>query len=70
MSKSLAQLLFNPAAIALIGASGDPKKYTSRPQRFLRQYGYAGKILPVNPGRDEVLGEKAYPSILDVPGEV
>ena len=57
-------------AVALIGASGDPKKNTSRPQRFLRQYGYAGKILPVTPGRDEVLGEKAYPSILDVPGDV
>ena len=67
---SLAELLFNPRTIALIGASGDPKKYTSRPQRFLRQYGYAGKILPVNPGRDEVLGEKAWPSILDVPGEI
>ena len=66
----LAQLLFNPRTIALIGASGDPKKYTSRPQRFLRQYGYAGKILPVNPGRDEVLGEKAYPSVLAVPDEI
>ena len=43
---------------------------TSRPQRFLRHYKYPGKIIPVNPGRDEVLGEKAYPSVLDVPGEV
>lgn len=64
---ALADLLFNPRAIALIGASGDPTKYTSRPQRFLRQYNYSGKIIPVNPGRDEVLGEKAYPNVLAVP---
>ena len=70
MTTKLAQLLFAPRTIALIGASGDPKKYTSRPQRFLRQYKYPGKIIPVNPGRDEVLGEKAWPSVLDVPGEV
>ena len=70
MSKSLAQLLFNPASIALIGASGDPKKYTSRPQRFLRQYGYAGKILPVNPGRAEIFGLKAYKDIAAIEGAI
>ena len=70
MTTNLAQLLFAPRTIALIGASGDPKKYTSRPQRFLRQYKYPGKIIPVNPGRDEVLGEKAYPNILAVPDEI
>ena len=69
-NKKLSDALFSPQVIALIGASGDPAKYTSRPQRFLRQYGYPGKIIPVNPGRDEVLGEKAYPDILAVPDEV
>jgi acyl-CoA synthetase (NDP forming) len=70
MSKELAQQLFAPRTIALIGASGDPNKYTSRPQRFLRQYNYPGKIIPVNPGRDQVLGEKAYPNILAVPDTI
>ncbi len=70
MSNKLAQLLFAPRTIALIGASGDPNKYTSRPQRFLRKYRYPGKIIPVNPGRDEVLGEKAYPNVLAVPDEI
>ncbi len=66
----LAQALFAPKSIALIGASGDAKKNTSRPQRFLRQHGYAGRVIPVNPGRDEIFGERAYPDLLSVPGEI
>jgi acyl-CoA synthetase (NDP forming) len=66
----LAQVMFAPKSIALIGASGDAKKYTSRPQRFLRKYGYPGRIIPVNPGRDEVFGEKAYPDLQSVPETV
>ncbi|GAA4332473.1 acetate--CoA ligase [Pigmentiphaga soli] len=66
----LAQAFLRPRAIALIGASGDPKKLTSRPHRFLRAAGYAGRILPINPGRDEVLGDKAYRRVADAPGPV
>src|SRR5258706_11317810 len=66
----LAQVMFAPKSIALIGASSDAKKYTSRPQRFLRKYGYPGRIIPVNPGRDEVFGEKAYPDLQSVPENV
>ena len=60
---SLAQALFAPRSVALIGASGDATKNTSRPQRFLRKHGYAGRILPINRGRDELFGEKAYPDL-------
>jgi acetate---CoA ligase (ADP-forming) len=67
---SLADAIFAPRTIALIGASGDPGKNTSRPQRFLRKHGYTGRIVPVNPGRDEIFGEKAYPDLLAVPGEI
>lgn len=67
---ALAQALFEPKVVALIGASGDAKKNTSRPQRFLRKHGYAGKIIPVNPGRDEIFGEKAYPDLISVPDEI
>jgi len=66
----LAQALFAPRAVALIGASGDAAKNTARPQRYLRKHGYAGRILPINPGRGEVLGEAAYPSLAAAPGEV
>jgi acyl-CoA synthetase (NDP forming) len=62
----LAQALFAPRSVALIGASGDAGKNTSRPQRFLRKHGYTGRILPINPGRGEIFGEKAYPDLLAV----
>jgi acyl-CoA synthetase (NDP forming) len=67
---SLAEALFRPRAVALIGASGDPAKNTARPQRYLRKHGYAGRIVPVNPGRKEVLGEEAFPTLADVPGAI
>ena len=66
----LAQALFQPASIALIGASGDARKNTSRPQRFLRKHGYTGRIVPVNPGRAEIFGETAYPDIASVPNAI
>lgn len=67
---TLAQALFAPRSVALIGASGDARKNTARPQRYLAKHGYAGRILPINATRDEVLGERAYRSVADVPGEV
>lgn len=66
----LAEALFRPRTVALVGASGDAGKNTARPQRYLRKHGYAGRIVPVNPGRSEVLGEKAYASVAEIPGEV
>src|SRR6266571_4648840 len=56
---NLTQALFAPRAVALVGASGDAAKNTARPQRFLKKHGYAGRILPINPARAEVLGERA-----------
>jgi acyl-CoA synthetase (NDP forming) len=64
---NLAQALFSPRAVALVGASGDPAKNTARPQRYLKKHGYAGKVFPVNPTRKEILGEKAYPAVSAVP---
>jgi acyl-CoA synthetase (NDP forming) len=67
---SLFDSLFEPKRIALIGASSDEKRTTSRPQRFLQKHGFRGEILPVNPGRAEIFGAKAYKAIDAVPGEI
>jgi acetate---CoA ligase (ADP-forming) len=67
---SLAQALFAPRAVALVGASGDAKKNTARPQRYLRKHGYSGRIVPVNAARSEVLGERAYARLADAPGDI
>src|SRR5260370_29178506 len=62
--------LFEPRRIALIGASSDDKRTTSRPQRFLAKHGFAGEVLPVNPVRAEIFGLKAYKDIDAAPGEI
>src|SRR5258707_4547737 len=67
---NLAQALFAPRAIALLGASGDAAKHTARPLRFLRKHGYAGRIVPINASRSEVQGERAWPSLAEAPGEI
>ncbi len=63
MSTALSRALFAPRCVALVGASGDAAKNTARPQRFLRKHGYTGTVVPINPTRDEILGERAYPSL-------
>jgi len=68
--RSLAQSLFSPRSIALVGASADAAKNNARPQRFLRAHGYTGRILPINPGRDEIFGERAYPDVRSAPGPI
>ncbi len=67
---TLFHALFEPRRIALIGASADEKKTTSRPQRFLVKHGFAGEILPVNPGRAEVMGVRAYKSLDAIAGDI
>ncbi len=64
---NLRESFFSPQRIALVGASSDLKKNNSRTQRFLRNHGFQGKIFPINPSRDEIFGEKAYPDLLSVP---
>lgn len=58
----IAQSLFAPNSIALIGASADESKYNALPQRYLRRHGFDKPIYPVNPRRTEIFGERAYPS--------
>lgn len=64
---SLADALFRPRSVALVGASGDETKNTARPQRYLKKHGFTGKIIPVNPRRDEILGERAWPDVASIP---
>jgi acyl-CoA synthetase (NDP forming) len=67
---SLAEALFEPRAVALIGVSDDAGKTAGRPLRFLRKHGYAGPVYPINPNRSAVQGERAYASLREAPGPV
>lgn len=66
----LGQALFSPRTVALVGASADAAKLASRPQRVLRKHGYTDTIIPINPGRSEINGDKAWPDIRSVPQKV
>lgn len=61
---------FEPASVAIIGASGNPDKLGGRPLRYFRTFGYQGAIYPVNSSADEVQGYRAYPSVTAIPGPV
>jgi len=56
-----------PVSVAIIGASDDPGKIGGRPVRYLLTCGFAGTILPVNPGRKDIQGLPCYQSIASLP---
>jgi acetate---CoA ligase (ADP-forming) len=63
----LAQPLLAPRSVAIVGQSDDAGKAAGRPLKFLRQMGYAGRVYPINPRRQQVLGERAWPSLSALP---
>jgi len=69
-TETLTRALLHAKTVALVGASADPNKNTGRPQRFLKTHGFQGRIIPINPNRDEVQGLPAYPSLADAPGPI
>jgi len=62
--------IFKPNSVAVIGASDNPAKLGSHVMRSLREGGYPGRIYPVNPGKEEILGIKAYSSLSKIPDPV
>jgi acyl-CoA synthetase (NDP forming) len=62
--------LFNPKAVAVIGASTKELHIGNRIIKNLVDFGFKGPIYPINPKADEIRGIKAYASILDVPTDV
>jgi acyl-CoA synthetase (NDP forming) len=67
VTNPLAQVLLAPKSVAIVGQSNDAAKTAGRPLKYLRQAGYAGRIYPINPRREEVLGERAWPSLAALP---
>ena len=62
--------LFRPRSIAILGASGDPARIGGKPVRLLKDFGFGGKIYPVNPNHETVQGLPAYASVGDIKGTV
>jgi predicted CoA-binding protein len=64
----LRQLLMSANTIAMVGASSDPEKASHGIMRKLQHVGY--RVIPVNPKESEVLGERAYASLEEVPEKI
>lgn len=64
----MTNLFENVKTIAIIGLSDKPERHSHRVAKYLQSKGF--RIIPVNPAISEVLGEKAYPSLLDIPKDI
>jgi len=67
-SDAITELLKRSKTIAVVGLSNNPLRPSHGVSAYMQSHGY--KIIPVNPRVKESLGEKAYPSLLDVPDPI
>lgn len=67
-SDPIGELLNRSRIIAVVGLSPNPLRPSHGVTAYMQSHGY--RIIPVNPNIEECLGEKAYPSLLNVPGQV
>jgi predicted CoA-binding protein len=67
-SDPIAELLKRSKNIAVVGLSADPFRPSHGVSAYMQGHGY--RIIPVNPNITECLGQKAYPSLLDVPEKI
>lgn len=66
--RELKALLGTAHTIAVVGLSSKTHRPSNEVSAYLQRRGY--RIIPVNPNEREVLGEKAYPSLLDIPNDL
>jgi acetyl coenzyme A synthetase (ADP forming)-like protein len=62
--------IMRPDSVAVVGASAEDGKIGNSVMKNLINGGYDGKIYPIHPKADEIMGRKAYKSVKDVPGDV
>ena len=65
---SISELLHTARVIAVVGLSSKKSRPSFGVSQYMQRAGY--RIIPVNPGETEVLGEKAYPSLDAVPDKI
>jgi hypothetical protein len=61
-------LLTSARTVAVIGCSADPQRDSHRVAAYLQRAGY--RVIPVNPGLDELLGERCYSDLASIPEEI
>lgn len=68
MSIDLKKLLETSRTIAVIGCSTDPMRTSHHIAKYLKGVGF--QMIPVHPDYEEVLGEKVYESVKDIPSDI
>jgi len=66
--ETIQEILRTSRTVAVVGLSPKPERDSHRVGRYLLEKGY--EIIPVRPAQKEILGQKAYPALEDVPGPV
>jgi uncharacterized protein len=66
--RTLRALLEDAHTIAVVGLSSKPDRPSNGVAAYLQDRGH--RIVPVNPNETEVLGERAYPSLRDIPDNI
>jgi len=67
-TEDIKRILTENKTIAVVGLSPKWNRPSHFAAKYMKNHGY--KIIPVNPGYDEILGEKSYKSLLDIPDPV
>ena len=65
---TIQRILHNAKTVAIVGLSKNPLRASYFVGFYLRRHGY--RVIPVNPRETEILGEKSYASLTDVPGHI
>ncbi|MBI1911375.1 MAG: acetate--CoA ligase family protein [Deltaproteobacteria bacterium] len=68
-SEGVRRLLY-PKRVAVVGASKDPNSVGGALFRNMLKDGFKGVVFPINPSAESIAGVLAYPSVLEVPGEI
>lgn len=67
-TEEIREMLQNSRNIAIVGLSDNPEKDSNRIARYLVEKGF--NVIPVNPGKPEILGRKCYPDLSSIPEKI
>ncbi len=65
---TIPEILAHSHTIAVVGLSGSPARVSNGVSAYMQRAGY--RIIPVNPNETEVLGERSYPRLEDIPEKI
>ena len=66
--RTIREIVHNARTVAIVGLSASELRASNFVGYYLQRHGY--RVIPVNPNEEEILGERVYPSLSDVPEHV